>query len=116
VGVKKKAKQPPPAKRPVSPPPSAPRSDEGADSYPLAAQAMRHDDQVVHEGHGATWTMPIERHPSDVSVYFDDESFVTYEGSRIPWWVRLMWIGFWLLVFYYVVTYLVPDAQRYFGM
>jgi hypothetical protein len=52
----------------------------------------------------------------DVSVYFEDETYVTYESSRIPWWVRLMWLGFWLMAFFYVANYLWPDAQRYFGI
>lgn len=50
-----------------------------------------------------------------VSVYFEDETFVTYESSRIPWWVRLFWIGFWLLAFFYITNNLWPDAQRYFA-
>jgi hypothetical protein len=50
-----------------------------------------------------------------IGVYFEDEVFVTYEGSRIPWWVRLMWLGFWLIVFFYTINHMVPDMKRWFG-
>lgn len=49
-----------------------------------------------------------------ISTSFEDDSSITYESSRIPWWVRLMWLGFWALVFFYIANYLWPDAQRYF--
>jgi hypothetical protein len=37
--------------------------------------------------------------------------FHTYKGNRIPWYVRLMWLGFWVFAVYYVITYLFPDLQ-----
>lgn len=40
-----------------------------------------------------------------------EEHFHDYRGSAIPWYVRLMWLGFWLLAIYYVVTYLIPAMQ-----
>lgn len=34
-----------------------------------------------------------------------------YRGNRIPWYVRLIWIGFWVLAISYVVQYLFPALQ-----
>lgn len=34
-----------------------------------------------------------------------------YTGNRIPWYVRLIWIGFWAFAIYYTVTYLFPSLQ-----
>jgi hypothetical protein len=37
--------------------------------------------------------------------------FHAYVGNRIPWYVRLVWVGFWCFAVYYVVKYLFPDLQ-----
>jgi len=37
--------------------------------------------------------------------------FHHYVGNRIPWFVRLIWIGFWAFAIYYTVRYLFPDLQ-----
>lgn len=37
--------------------------------------------------------------------------FHNYVGNRIPWYVRLIWIGFWIFAVYYTVTYLFPSLQ-----
>jgi len=34
-----------------------------------------------------------------------------YVGSRIPWYVRLIWIGFWIFAIYYTIRYLVPALR-----
>ena len=34
-----------------------------------------------------------------------------YTGNRIPWYVRLIWLGFWCFAIYYVVAYLFPALQ-----
>ncbi len=31
-----------------------------------------------------------------------------YAGNTIPWYVHLMWIGFWVFVIVYTLRYLVP--------
>ena len=41
----------------------------------------------------------------------DENRFHSYVGSRIPWYVRLIWIGFWVFAIYYVITFLFPDLQ-----
>ncbi len=35
----------------------------------------------------------------------------TYAGTRIPWYVRLLWIGFWIFAVAYVIHYLLPALQ-----
>lgn len=35
----------------------------------------------------------------------------TYVSNRIPWYVRLLWVCFWVFAVYYVITYLFPDLQ-----
>jgi len=34
-----------------------------------------------------------------------------YTTNRIPWFVRLIWLGFWVFAIYYTVKYLFPDLQ-----
>ncbi|MDX1961581.1 MAG: hypothetical protein SFX18_00420 [Pirellulales bacterium] len=34
-----------------------------------------------------------------------------YVTNRIPWYVRLVWVGFWIFAVYYTVKYLFPDLQ-----
>lgn len=34
-----------------------------------------------------------------------------YSSSRIPWFVRLIWLGFWAFAIYYTVKYLFPAIQ-----
>jgi hypothetical protein len=40
-----------------------------------------------------------------------ENRFHTYVGNRIPWYVRLMWLCFWVFAVYYVLRYLFPDLQ-----
>jgi hypothetical protein len=40
-----------------------------------------------------------------------ESRFLTYVGNRIPWYVRLLWLCFWVAAVYYVITYLFPDLQ-----
>lgn len=37
--------------------------------------------------------------------------FHTYVSSRIPWYVRLIWLCFWIFAVAYVVRYLFPGLQ-----
>jgi hypothetical protein len=38
-------------------------------------------------------------------------SFHTYHSSRIPWYVRLLWLAFWVFAVAYTVKYLFPGLQ-----
>ncbi len=40
-----------------------------------------------------------------------ENQFHRYRGNRIPWYVRLLWIGFWVLAVYYTIAYLFPALQ-----
>lgn len=34
-----------------------------------------------------------------------------YVGNVIPWYVRLIWIGFWAFAAYYTIAYLFPALR-----
>lgn len=34
-----------------------------------------------------------------------------YVGHVIPWYVRLMWLGFWILCIWYVLRWLIPALK-----
>ncbi len=44
----------------------------------------------------------------------DENRFHTYTTHRIPWYVRAMWIGFWVGLVWYVVKFAIPMAKNYF--
>ena len=55
---------------------------------------------------------PIKsRERSDPGSPEAEGRFHTYVGNRIPWYVRLIWLCFWVFAVYYVITYLFPDLQ-----
>lgn len=35
-----------------------------------------------------------------------------YEGNDIPWYVRAIWIGFWIFTVWYTIVNLFPAMQR----
>jgi hypothetical protein len=37
--------------------------------------------------------------------------FHRYTGNSIPWYVRLIWVGFWAFAVYYAIAYLFPSIQ-----
>jgi hypothetical protein len=41
----------------------------------------------------------------------EEGQFHTYVGNRIPWYVRLIWLCFWVFAVYYVIAYLFPDLR-----
>ena len=40
-----------------------------------------------------------------------EHQFHHYRGNEIPWYVRLMWLGFWIFTIVYSVNYLFPAVQ-----
>lgn len=36
----------------------------------------------------------------------------SYTSNEIPWYVRLIWVLFWIFVIYYGITYFLPAIQR----
>jgi len=43
-----------------------------------------------------------------------DRAFHTYTTHHIPWYVRLLWVGYWVAAIWYVVKYAIPMAKNYF--
>jgi len=43
-----------------------------------------------------------------------EHEFHTYTTHRIPWYVRAIWIGFWIGAIWYVVKFAIPMARNYF--
>lgn len=44
----------------------------------------------------------------------DENRFHTYVTHHIPWYVRAMWIAFWIGLVWYLVAYAIPNAKNYF--
>jgi len=40
-----------------------------------------------------------------------ENRYHNYTSSRIPWYVRLIWLGYWGFAIYYTVIYLFPAIQ-----
>lgn len=38
----------------------------------------------------------------------EEGRFHRYTGNAIPWYVRLIWVLFWIFAVYYVVRYFLP--------
>ncbi|GIK15750.1 MAG: hypothetical protein FLDDKLPJ_03090 [Phycisphaerae bacterium] len=48
------------------------------------------------------------------SAAAEDRQYHTYTTHRIPWYVRLMWVAFWVAMIWYILAYAVPAAKTYF--
>ncbi len=44
----------------------------------------------------------------------DEHRFHTYTTHAIPWWVRAIWLFFWVGTIAYFIAYLIPAAKHYF--
>ncbi|MFM7035741.1 MAG: hypothetical protein ACKOYJ_11280 [Planctomycetia bacterium] len=40
-----------------------------------------------------------------------DNRFHDYTGNAIPWYVRVIWIGFWIFAVAYTIRFLLPAMQ-----
>lgn len=47
----------------------------------------------------------------DQSTVEQESQLHDYEGNRIPWYVRLIWVLFWIFVVYYTIVYMIPAIQ-----
>ena len=45
---------------------------------------------------------------------YDEHQYHTYTTHRIPWWVRAIWLFFWVFAIGYFLINLVPAAKFYF--
>ena len=52
-----------------------------------------------------TTTVPEQLTPEQEHVYH------YYRGNEIPWYVRAIWVGFWIGTVYYVIRYFFPAMQ-----
>lgn len=41
----------------------------------------------------------------------DEHRHHYYSGNRIPWYVHLMWVTFWIVAVIYTIRYLFPDLR-----
>ena len=44
----------------------------------------------------------------------EEGRYHTYTTHRIPWYVRLIWVGFWVGAIWYVIKYAIPMAKTYY--
>jgi hypothetical protein len=44
----------------------------------------------------------------------EERKYHTYVTHRIPWYVRLMWVCFWVGMIWYLIQYAIPMARNYF--
>jgi hypothetical protein len=48
---------------------------------------------------------------AEKSTVQTESQFHNYRGNQIPWYVRLMWLGFWILAVAYTIRLLFPALQ-----
>ena len=41
----------------------------------------------------------------------EEHGWHSYVGSRIPWYVRFIWLLFWVFAIYYTIAFLFPALQ-----
>ncbi|MEZ6060812.1 MAG: hypothetical protein R3C19_10645 [Planctomycetaceae bacterium] len=41
----------------------------------------------------------------------EEHTFHHYRGNVIPWYVRLIWVGFWIGAVVYIIRYFFPAMQ-----
>jgi hypothetical protein len=54
---------------------------------------------------------PTDNDPTTPPSLDHERKCHNYLGNSIPWFVRLIWVGFWCFVIYYTLKYLIPDLQ-----
>ncbi len=57
---------------------------------------------------------PPSKEAAQASPEGSPSFYHAYETHRIPWYVRAMWIGYWIGCIWYVVKYAIPMARNYF--
>ncbi|MBC7965690.1 MAG: hypothetical protein H7Z17_07155 [Fuerstia sp.] len=40
-----------------------------------------------------------------------EHAFHYYRGNEIPWYIRVIWLGFWIFTVYYIIRYFFPAMQ-----
>jgi hypothetical protein len=49
--------------------------------------------------------------PAEPTTPENDQRFHDYVGNAIPWYVRAIWIGFWIFAVAYTIIYLFPALR-----
>lgn len=52
-----------------------------------------------------------EPRPTASSSSQEEEQFHTYEGTKIPWYVHVLWVGFWIGAISYTLIYIIPAMK-----
>lgn len=47
----------------------------------------------------------------DQSTPEQEHVYHYYRGNEIPWYVRAIWLGFWVFTVYYIIRYFFPAMQ-----
>ena len=47
----------------------------------------------------------------DQSSPEQEHAFHYYRGNEIPWYIRAIWLGFWVFTVYYIIRYFFPAMQ-----
>jgi len=55
-------------------------------------------------------TSPSEESPNEDGPS-EEGRWHSYVGHHIPWYVRLIWIAFWIFAIYYTITFLFPALR-----
>lgn len=54
---------------------------------------------------------PQENIPVPTTSAATEGRWHSYVGHRIPWYVRLIWLLFWVFAIYYTISYLFPALR-----
>ncbi|MGI9178447.1 MAG: hypothetical protein ACR2IT_11415 [Pirellulales bacterium] len=49
--------------------------------------------------------------PSATGAPESEHRYHDYIGNAIPWYIRAIWIGFWIFAVVYTIRYLLPAMQ-----
>lgn len=44
----------------------------------------------------------------------EERGYHTYKTHHVPWFVRVMWIAFWIGLIWYVIAFAMPAMRGYF--
>ncbi|MBL8809526.1 MAG: hypothetical protein JNM43_05070 [Planctomycetaceae bacterium] len=57
--------------------------------------------------------MPDKSQPSvpDQTTPEQEHVYHYYRGNEIPWYVRAIWLGFWIFTVVYIIKYFFPAMQ-----
>jgi hypothetical protein len=58
-----------------------------------------------------TQTSPPSQSPPAAGSAEAESKNHSYIGSAIPWFVRLIWLGFWVLCIWYIMRWLIPSLK-----